>query len=870
MKKAPSDFATRALRKKSAIFSSVVLLLAFAVPFITTLVLSSSVRSNDEEHNRQTFALTVKDEEAKFVEHLESYKGALRSTSGLFSASGELTQEEFRTFISALNLESSLPGANGVGYTEIVDPNEVDTFKAEVIEDGAPDFTIKQLAQSNESLYILKFIEPREPNSKAIGINSASEINRKTAAETARDTGEPTISKEISLAQDDDKNPAFAIFHPIYEQGASVETVADRQSAITGWIATTTYANNFFDELLSSSRNEVTVEVLQGSATAEPNSVFNSRQDEQHVPKYTKTNTVNFLNDEWTFEYASTKEFESSVETGTPSKILFAGIAASLLFLFIAFLFVRRTAVINGQVQAKTKELKENENRLELALAGTNDGVWDQMDVENDEEFWSPKFYELLGYTNGEIESKASVFDRFLIHPDDAEKCREILSKAIEDIDTFDTEYRLKTKTRGYRWFRGTGSVSMDADTNIKRMAGTISDVHELVITREKLKTNEERLALAVKGTQVGLFDLFDVKTGEGYLSPQFFEMLGYENLEFDPTATSFISLLHPDDRAHAIETVIEATKSTTAFDLEYRLKTKSGGYCWVQAKGIVTRDPATKIKRITGSISDISARKDVERIKNEFVSVVSHELRTPLTSIRGSLGLLAGMKSELPPEKVDKMLKIAYENSERLVAIVNDILDIDKISLGKMDFDMHNEMISTMVYQAIESTRSLADVAGIELVAEVDQDDIVAKVDEKRLVQVVVNLLSNAIKFSPRDSTVKVKVTGDNSVATISVEDFGAGVPVEFRKDIFGKFSQADGSSSRKQGGSGLGLFICKKFVEQMDGEIGFEAKDSGGSIFWIKFPRVVAEERASVKKIERTAVNATQSDIETGATLS
>ena len=483
-------------------------------------------------------------------------------------------------------------------------------------------------------------------------------------------------------------------------------------------------------------------------------------------------------------------------------------------------------------------QLKLNEERLSVAISGANTGIWDWQDVSKDNIYYSPQFHALLGYSIGEFGDTISSFFEKVLHDDSIETMQGAMDEAIEKVAPFDITFKAVKKYGEIIWLHAVGRVVLDEASGVKRLSGFIADVTELTNVQEELKFKEERLALAVEGTQVGLFDLFDVRKDEGYLSPQWYEMLGYEIGEIEPKVSAFSSLLHPDDLILALPEIYEAVRTTTSFDLEYRLMTKSGSYCWVQAKGIVTRDSETKIKRITGSIADISERKNIERIKNEFISVVSHELRTPLTSISGSLGLVLGTMSESLPEKTKKMLEIAKNNSVRLGTIVNDILDMDKMASGKMEFNFEDQNVVSIVETAMESTVSISERSDIEIVFENSDNNIISLVDSDRLQQVIINLLSNAIKFSSEGSKIIVSVKTENYEVKICVEDFGEGIPEKFRKDLFTKFSQADGSSSRKQSGSGLGLYICKSFIEKMNGDIGFESKESNGSIFWITLP--------------------------------
>lgn len=238
------------------------------------------------------------------------------------------------------------------------------------------------------------------------------------------------------------------------------------------------------------------------------------------------------------------------------------------------------------------------------------------------------------------------------------------------------------------------------------------------------------------------------------------------------------------------------------------------------------------------GIVRDITERKKSERLKNEFVSTVSHELRTPLTSIKGSLGLIeAGAVGELPPE-LKTMVDIAFKNSERLVRLINDILDIEKIEAGKMEFRMEVHNLSALISSAIDTNAAFADQYGVtlELSEVVPQDRIFGDTD--RLQQVFANLLSNAVKFSPKGGNVEIAVSRVNTGFRIAVHDDGPGIPDEYREQIFEKFSQVDSSDSRKKGGTGLGLNIARTIVETHKGKLYFESNPGKGTVFFVDLP--------------------------------
>lgn len=238
--------------------------------------------------------------------------------------------------------------------------------------------------------------------------------------------------------------------------------------------------------------------------------------------------------------------------------------------------------------------------------------------------------------------------------------------------------------------------------------------------------------------------------------------------------------------------------------------------------------------------IRDITERYEVDRVKNEFVSIVSHELRTPLTSIKGSLELaLAGVFGAVP-DKMRDILTIAYGNSKRLNFLINDILDINKISQGKIDFDFKNLPLLPIIEETIEQNLDYAKQynVGIEIKENIS-GDIFVTADKDRLIQILVNLLSNAIKFSHNGGKVHIYVEEGESSVIINVQDYGVGIPETAQDKIFKKFSQVDSSATRAKGGTGLGLYINKMLVDRMNGKISFVSEENKGSIFSVEVPK-------------------------------
>jgi PAS domain S-box-containing protein len=315
-------------------------------------------------------------------------------------------------------------------------------------------------------------------------------------------------------------------------------------------------------------------------------------------------------------------------------------------------------------------------------------------------------------------------------------------------------------------------------------------------------------------------------------VSPSSVSILGYRPEEM--TGRTGIEFLHPDDVETTRSEMRQARRGRLMRNFETRYVHKDGQFVTLAWSGVWS-----EIEQLHFFIGrDVTEAKRTERLKNEFVATVSHELRTPLTAIAGSLGLLTGRGAERLADP-RRLLLIAQANSQRLLSLVNDILDIERIEGDRMVFDFQQVEVKPLIEGAIEATRVFAETLDVTVRLDDRAADVAICTDANRLTQVVANLLSNAVKFSPCDQEVVVTIEATDDRVCVAVRDHGPGIPDEFKARVFEKFVQVDASDARLRGGAGLGLSIVKRLMTRLGGDVSHDAAQCGGTIFRIDLPR-------------------------------
>ena len=487
--------------------------------------------------------------------------------------------------------------------------------------------------------------------------------------------------------------------------------------------------------------------------------------------------------------------------------------------------------------RAAAEALRASEERWKFALEGAGDGVWDR-DIQTDDVVYSKRYKEMLGYADDEFQGRRDEWEN-RIHPEDKPRAMADLQSYLDGrTAAYATEFRMRCKDGSWKWILARGQVvSRDARGKPLRMIGTHADISARVQQQEEITRVKERLDLALQGSRLAIWDA-DVAARTMFLSEGWAEMLGDPPRETVTTFHDLYAIAHPDDRERIAAAFAGALKGALPeYRMEHRVRTRSGEWKWILSHGrVVSRDAAGRALRMTGTNANISARKEIERMKNEFVAVVGHELRTPLSSIVGSLGLLV-TKTDLR-EDIQILIRVARDNSQRLVRLISDILDVEKLDSDKLQIQLEPVELETLIDTAIQANQGYADQYGVRLERTQSDGPVWVNASFDRLMQVMANLLSNAAKFSPRGARVEIRLQRMRDACRVSVIDRGPGIPEEFKPRVFDRFAQADSSISRQRGGTGLGLAISKMIIDKLGGKIEFVSTQGMGTRFYFDLP--------------------------------
>lgn len=724
------------------------LLVSVALPLALTAWGFRAAQERVRTARLTRFDRAVATVEASVRGRLASYRQILTGCRATLLSRGSLGREEWSRLAAGLALADH-PGVVAVGYVARVGRADLPSFEAAAEQ---PGYLVRPRGDRPEYLPILH-LEPREADAGAPGFDVGTDPVRREAAERSRDASLPAVSGRLQLPGE---ATGFWMLLPVYAPDQPAASPEERRTALRGWIFAAVRAADLLTGLPSPMARELDVEVFDSPGVSYERLLLDGdsllRAVDPGPRALSRGVPLDLWGRPWSLHLTTLPAFERPARE--PGLALLLGLVVSALAGGVAWSLASTRGRALALAESMTAAVREGEARTRAVVDGVVDGI-----ITFDE--------------GGAIRSFNRAAEGIFLHPPSA-----VLGRSIESLipeTRGDLRDGFRNESRGRRSdgseFPVDLAVSELHDQGRTLFVAVVRDVTERKRAEEALRGSEARTRSMVENLLGGLLTFgedFRIDSANRTAERLFGAAPG--SLLGRPVGEILAGAREGEALREALLGVLgkvsewEGRRADgTVFPFELSLFE-------FQAEGS---------RHLAAHVRDLSERREVERLKKEFLSTVSHELRTPLTSIRGSLSLLSsGAVGELPAEAAE-VAAIAERNSLRLIGLINDILDLERLETGRLEMHPEEVGLREVAERSIESVRPMADQAGIALVPPASDARVLA--DPDRLVQVLVNLLSNAVKFSPAGSAVTVTVSEDGGWAEARVADRGRGIPAAF-----------------------------------------------------------------------------------------
>lgn len=826
-------------------------------------------QEQDRQEAYQNFTTQFADTVEEWITH---YQYGLRGARGAILVAGEqgISRAGFRRYSASRDMKVEFPGARGFGFIRRVPLADEAAFVARARQDDAPGFAIRQLQPHAGERYVVQYVEPQAGNQQAIGLDIASEANRKAAADAAMRSGQVQLTAPISLVQAmKAPSKSFLMLMPIYRDGMARDSEAQRVAATLGW----SYAPILMDEVMGAIRINPELTQFTLSDVSDPRKpvVFYASRAAAGAVIGSRSVTKTILGRTWQIEV----RFQPAFLAGLHQKNLYAvgllGVLASLGFTIMVFLWSSSRLRQQQLIDAKARMAAIVENSIDGIIGKTLQGVVIS---------WNRGAEEIFGYRADEALGKTMAQ---LVVPDDlAYEEEDILARICrgERLDHFTTRRRHKNG----QLIDVSVSVSpiIDDSGRIVGASKTVHDISEQVAIERQMKelnthleemvatrTAELQLALdqlasAADVAEMGVWKWtlednavqWNPKMSEIYALPG-----GVQDFE------CWRSRIHPDDVDATMASLQAALDGRGVYDPVFRVVHPDGQIRYVQAGGKVWRDAKGRAVSFVGINQDITIRKQFENslelarqqaeqasmAKSQFLANMSHDIRTPMNAVLGMLQLVR--QTPLDTRQQDYVVK-AQSAAKSLLALLNDILDFSKIDAGKLELDIHAFSLEDMLSELAVVLSGNQHHKAVELMFEVDPSlPLEVRGDKLRILQILINLGGNALKFTEAGQVVihlsALRQDAASVTLQVSVTDTGIGITPEQLSRIFNGFTQAESSTTRRFGGSGLGLVICQRLVALMGSELRVDSEPGRGSCFLFELCLEVENKALSISVV-------------------
>ena len=731
----------------------------------------------------------------------DEYGRTLDGVAGFVAASDEVTAQDMETYATSVHIADGSYVLDAIGFAVPVYDETDGTLKDFVIQRATPTENFAGMVGTEFS-----------SNSDLLATALATHASGKTLSTT------PALHGE---------NCHALLIKPIFRPGAASDGTRDPDAAFLGVAFAMVDVDEIFSDLFAAQNDLITLDVSFYVENGTPFQHDPTVASDAPPPAFEFSRDHTGYGQRMTLHWASTPAFEAAQPNNAKWIVLALSLTITALILIIQSVILKRNLTINQTVADKTRELETQHQEKRSIL---ENAMLPIISVRQ----------------SGEILHLNDAARQHLIaagHRKDA--TGDFVQDLLPEVDIHRADGGVKvvvpphkgtTEPRTLEVEKNTW-LTADAETRITLMLRDITDSERRTL---KIAETEQRWSLALSSAHIGVFDI-DLENGTSVVSDTWRDIMHHpadpacQNPYYDK-----MQHVHPDDAAVVKKIELACLNGMTdRAEARFRIRVGQDNWRWIKSDAVVVeRAKNGRALRMLGIQIDITESNKLEQMKHDFVATVSHELRTPLTSIKGALGLLEAQTQDDPDAGAVRLVQIATANCDRLVALVNDILDMEKINAGSMTVVPKPEKLGDIVTLAAEQVEPYASEWKVEIDVDTPDPDHHVLTDKNRIMQVLTNLLSNACKFAYPETAVTVTTAPVGDMTKISVTNLGNGISEEFRERIFQPFSQAEASNTRQRGGTGLGLNISRHLVEAMGGEIGFDSVPGEETVFWFTCP--------------------------------
>ena len=844
---------------------------------LTLSVLASlAVKTGVEDDGIERFAFTADQVTLKIRERLNSYALILNGGAGVFAGSESVNRKEWKAYVDKLRAEDAVPGVQGIGFSQLIQPNQLAAHLAAIRAEGFPDYAVRPAGQREVYSSII-YLEPfRDRNLRAFGYDMFSEPVRRAAMERARDSGLVALSGKVELVQETGKEvqAGTLMYVPVYRNGAPTATLAERRAALIGWVYSPYRMGDLMAGILADWKERegrsVHLRVFDETRATKALELFDSHSSDTRTGASAlfQQRTIDFGDRQWLLTFDVTDgdtglNYISAWTTLLGGMLLSGFLCALILTLSNRQARAEEIAIeLTEDLRNSAEQLRASEYRWKFAVEGSGDGLWD-WDISKSQVFFTTRWKEMLGFTEDEIGNGLDEWSQ-RVHPDDLEHVMADVQAHLDGkTPNYLNEHRVRCKDGSYKWVLDRGLVvERDAAGKPLRMIGTHTDITQRRQAEELLRLSEARYHSLFDNSHAVML-IIDPENGAIVsANPAAAAYYGWPQDQLMRMNISQINTLSATEiQAEMLLAITEQRKS-----FEFRHRRKDGtvrdveifsGPVLVDGRqllySIVHDVTARKLaeaelaqyrhhleEQVVARTAELSqARDDAEaanRAKSIFLANMSHELRTPMNGIMGMTDLV--LRSTTDPRHRDWLIK-SQSAANHLLDVINNILDISKIESDRLVLEEKDFSLAQVIAETSQMHEAQAKAKGLVLSWQIDPavpDRLCG--DALRLRQILLNFISNAIKFSERGQIdIRATVTGEDRLGILlklEVTDQGIGISPEQQARLFHAFTQADDSMTRKYGGTGLGLIISKRIALLMGGDVGVISEEGRGSTFW------------------------------------